>query len=119
MEMAYCAMQMLNSETTDNCRRCGDIDDFCDGNESEKLCKHCLDHCCQECFTELETPREEWRHMCKECDEEEDPKEREQLKNDLSDRIKDILAELPYMTNSQIKNLNRELVNVRMNHTSC
>jgi transcription elongation factor GreA-like protein len=109
---------ILNSETTDNCRRCGEIDDFCDGNESEKLCKHCLDHCCEECFKELESPHEEWKRICKECDED-DPKERKQLKKNLNDRIKDILAELPYMTNSQIKNLNRELVNVRMNHTSC
>ena len=29
------------------CRRCNDEDDFCDGNSSENLCKHCLDHCCE------------------------------------------------------------------------
>ena len=64
----------LNSETTDNCIICGDIDDFCDGNESEKICKHCLDHCCEECFTELESPEEESKHICKDCDEDSEGK---------------------------------------------
>jgi|TARA_B100001971_G_scaffold13522_1_gene10738 hypothetical protein len=49
------------------CRRCNEKDDFCDGNSSEELCKHCLDHCCEDCFKELET-KEEYEHsVCNEC----------------------------------------------------
>jgi len=96
---------ILNSDSTDNCRRCGDIDDFCDGNESEKLCKHCLDHCCEECFNELESPEEESKHICKECDEDST----EELKYQTSVCIRNIVESLPYMTKSQIEKLNEKL----------
>jgi len=50
-----------------SCKRCGEQDDFCDGNSSEELCKHCLDHCCEQCFTELETEIEEEHQTCEDC----------------------------------------------------
>lgn len=52
------------------CKRCGEQDDFCDGNSLEELCKHCLDHCCENCYKELETEKEEEKRVCVECDEE-------------------------------------------------
>lgn len=53
------------------CRRCGKQDDFVDGNESEELCKACLDHCCEQCFKQLETKDDYERHMCYFCFAEE------------------------------------------------
>ena len=49
------------------CRMCNEQDDFCDGNSSEELCKHCLDHCCEECFLQLETDEEYEHHLCNDC----------------------------------------------------
>lgn len=54
-----------------SCRRCGEQEDFVDGNEGEELCKHCLDHCCENCFSELETEKDYERHMCYKCYEED------------------------------------------------
>ena len=49
------------------CRICNEKDDFCDGNASEELCKHCLDHCCEECFLQLETDAEYEHNVCSLC----------------------------------------------------
>lgn len=49
------------------CRRCSQKDDFCDGNSSENLCKHCLDHCCENCFKEFETEKEYEHSVCNDC----------------------------------------------------
>jgi hypothetical protein len=46
---------------------CNEQDDFCDGNSSEELCKHCLDHCCEECFNQLKTDMEYERNKCNDC----------------------------------------------------
>ena len=55
-----------------SCRRCGEEENFIDGNEEEELCKHCLDHCCEECFNELETEEEHEHCLCKDCYEPEE-----------------------------------------------
>lgn len=52
------------------CKRCGEEEDFCDGNPSEELCKHCLLHSCENCYKELETEKEYEKTICVECDKE-------------------------------------------------
>ena len=46
---------------------CNEQDNFCDGNSSEELCKHCLNHSCEQCFQQLETDQEYSRHTCNNC----------------------------------------------------
>ena len=50
-----------------SCRLCGEEDTFTDGNDTEELCKHCLDHCCEECFGALLTEEDYENHLCKIC----------------------------------------------------
>jgi hypothetical protein len=49
------------------CSVCNSHDDFVDGNQDEKICKHCLDHSCEECFQLLQTEKDYQLSLCSDC----------------------------------------------------